>query len=125
MIIACTYENGEVFQHFGHTEQFKLYDVQDGKVVSARVVDNGGAGHEALTVYLKNLGVSKLICGGVGGGAIMALGRMGIETYPGNTGSCDEALDRLLAGEISSSTSSNCDHHSEERGHSCNGGCHH
>ncbi len=123
MIIATTYWNGEIFQHFGHTQQFKLYEIEDNKVVSSRVIDNGGAGHEALTVYLKNLGVSKLICGGVGGGAIMALGRMGIETYPGNSGDSDKVVEAFLAGNLASSTDPTCGHH--DGGHTCQGGCHH
>ena len=48
MKIAVTYENGQVFQHFGHTEQFKIYEAAEGKVVSARVVETGGSGHGAL-----------------------------------------------------------------------------
>ena len=32
MKIAVTYENGQVFQHFGHTEQFKIYEAAEGKV---------------------------------------------------------------------------------------------
>ena len=61
MMIASTYQDGQIFQHFGHTQQFKLYEIENGKVVSSRIVDNGGAGHEALTVYLRNLGVTKLM----------------------------------------------------------------
>ena len=48
MKIAVTYENGEIFQHFGRTEQFKLYDVEDNKVVSSEVVGTNGSGHGAL-----------------------------------------------------------------------------
>ena len=48
MKIAVTYENGNIFGHFGHTQQFKLYDVQDGKVVASLVVDTMGSGHGAL-----------------------------------------------------------------------------
>ena len=48
MKIAVTFENGEIFQHFGHTEQFKIYEVEDGKVVSAFVVDTNGSGHQLL-----------------------------------------------------------------------------
>ena len=48
MKIAVTYDNGQIFQHFGHTEQFKLYTVEDGKVVSSEVVDTNGSGHGAL-----------------------------------------------------------------------------
>ncbi len=46
MNIAVTYENGNVFQHFGHTEQFKIYSVDDGKVVGSSIVDTNGSGHE-------------------------------------------------------------------------------
>lgn len=69
MKIAVTYENGQVFQHFGHTEEFKVYDTEDKKILSSQVVGTGGSGHEALAVFLKNLGVKVLICGGIGGGA--------------------------------------------------------
>ena len=44
MKIAVTYDNGMVFQHFGHTEQFKVYDVEDGAVRASRVVDTNGSG---------------------------------------------------------------------------------
>ncbi len=52
MRIAVTYENGEIFQHFGHTEQFKVYDVENGKIMSAEVVDTNGSGHGALAGVL-------------------------------------------------------------------------
>ena len=57
MKIAVTYDNGDVFQHFGHTEQFKLYQVADGKIASAEVVSAAGSGHGALAGFLKGLGV--------------------------------------------------------------------
>ena len=53
MKIAVTYENGQVFQHFGHTEEFKVYDTEDKKILSSQVVGTGGSGHEALAVFLK------------------------------------------------------------------------
>lgn len=73
MKIAVTYENGEVFQHFGHTEQFKLYEVSGGKLLHTQVVDTNGSGHGALAGLLAQLGVDTLICGGIGGGAQAAL----------------------------------------------------
>ena len=73
MRIAVTYENGEIFQHFGHTEQFKVYDVENGKIVSSEVVDTNGSGHGALAGVLSALHVDALICGGIGGGAQAAL----------------------------------------------------
>ncbi len=97
MKIAVTYENGEVFQHFGHTEQFKLYETADGRVVSEKLIDAGGSGHEALADYLRGLSVDVLICGGIGGGAQMALREAGITLYGGNTGGADEAVKAFLA----------------------------
>ena len=64
MKIAVTYENGQVFQHFGHTAQFKIYEVQDGQVASSQVVDTNGSGHGALAGFLNAQGVDTLICGG-------------------------------------------------------------
>ena len=68
MKIAATYENGNIFQHFGHTEQFKVYDVEDGKIVSSEVIGTDGNGHGALAGVLGGLHVEALICGGIGGG---------------------------------------------------------
>lgn len=65
MKIAVTYENGEVFQHFGHTQQFKLYEVSGGKLLHTQVVDTNGSGHGALAGLLAQLGVDTLICGGI------------------------------------------------------------
>ena len=70
MKVAVTYENGEVFQHFGRTEQFKIYDVADGRVNSGIVIGTNGTGHGALAGFLKAEGVQALICGGIGGGAL-------------------------------------------------------
>ena len=84
MKIAVTYENGEIFQHFGHTEQFKIYDVDNGKVMSSQVVDTNGSGHGALAGFLKALNVDMLICGGIGGGAQAALAEAGIKLYGGS-----------------------------------------
>ncbi len=73
MKIAVTYENGQVYQHFGHTEQFKVYTVEEGKIVSSEVVGTNGQGHGALAQVLTSLQAEVLICGGIGGGAQAAL----------------------------------------------------
>ena len=67
MNIAVTYENGQVFQHFGHTQQFKVYQVEDGRVLSSRIEETGESGHGALAGFLKEHGVDTLLCGGIGG----------------------------------------------------------
>ena len=100
MRIAVTYEDGGIFQHFGHTSQFKLYDVEDGKVVRAAVVDTNGSGHGALATFLQAFQVDALICGGIGGGAINALTNAGIDLYPGIDGSADMAVMQLIAGVL-------------------------
>ena len=122
MKIAVTYENGQIFQHFGHTEQFKIYTVEDGKVVSAAVVDTNGSGHGALAGFLTEQNVTVLICGGIGGGAQMALAGAGIQLYGGVSGSCDEAVNALLANKLSFDPAVRCDHHDHEHGeegHNC------
>ena len=133
MKIAVTYDNGMVFQHFGHTEQFKIYDVADGAVTSTEVIGTDGSGHEALASFLKDRSVDVLICGGIGGGAEAALTEAGIEMCAGAAGSADEAVAAYLRGELVN-TGVNCDHHDEEHacgGHEdgeacggCAGGCH-
>ena len=75
MRIAVTYENGDIFQHFGHTKQFKLYDIEEGKIVKEQIVDTNGQGHGALSGFLTNAGVEALICGGIGGGGSLGRGR--------------------------------------------------
>ena len=119
MKIAFTYENGEIFQHFGHTETFKIYDIADGKVVSAEVVDTNGSGHGALAGFLVAHGVDTLICGGIGGGAQNALAQAGIRLFGGVSGNADEAVNALLAGNLGYNPNVHCDHHDHEAGHSC------
>ena len=126
MRIAVTYENGEVFQHFGHTESFKVYDIEDGKVTSAEVISSDGHGHSALAAVLNDNSVDVLICGGIGAGAQNALEMQGIELCAGASGSADAAVEAYLKGTLEN-TGANCDHHSEE--HACGeqgcgeGGC--
>ena len=122
MKIAVTYENEQVFQHFGHTEQFKIYTVEDGKIVHTSVVDTNGQGHGALSSFLKNLGVDVLICGGIGGGAQMALADAGIKLFGGVFGSCDAAVEAFLSGNLGYNPNVRCDHHDHEHSeghHAC------
>ena len=122
MKIAVTYENGQIFQHFGHTEQFKVYDVEDGKIVSKTIVDTNGQGHGALAGLLKTIGADVLICGSIGGGAQMALADEGIKLCGGVSGSCDAAVEAYLANNLGYDPNVKCDHHDHERGeggHDC------
>lgn len=116
MRIAVTYEKGNIFQHFGHTEEFKVYEVEGGSVVSSEIIGSNGSGHSALAGLLNDKGIDVLICGGIGGGAQAALAERGIELCAGASGNADEAVAAYLRGELVN-TGANCDHHGE--GHSC------
>ncbi len=129
MRIAVTYEDGEVFQHFGHTAQFKLYDAEDGKIVREQVIDTDGYGHGALAGFLKAAQTDVLICGGIGMGAQMALSDAGIRLYAGVQGSADEAAQAFLSGSLDYDPDARCDHH-DHQGGDCghehhDGGCGH
>lgn len=127
MKIAVTYENGAVFQHFGKTQTFKLYEVEDGKVIASEVIGTDGNGHEALADYLESKAVSVVICGGLGDGAQAALAAAGVEVISGAEGDADAAVEAFLRGELVS-RGVNCDHHDHDHGEGgcggdCGGGC--
>jgi len=121
MRIAVTYENGQIFQHFGRTEQFKIYNVQDGKVVSSEITGTNGSGHGALAGVLTALKADTLICGGIGGGAQAALEAAGIRLYGGVSGEADKAVEALLKGELNFNPDVHCGHHDHHHGedHAC------
>ena len=127
MKIAVTYESGQIFQHFGHTEQFKVYTVENGKITDSVVVDTNGQGHGALASFLRSLGADVLICGGIGGGAQMALAEAGIKLFGGVSGYCDAAVEAYLTNNLGYNPNVKCDHHDHEHNdgaHSCgNHGC--
>ena len=119
MRIATPYEQGEIFQHFGHTEQFKLYDVEDGRIIGEQVVDTNGSGHGALAGFLQAAKADALICGGIGMGAQMALSDAGIRLYAGVQGAADAAAKALAEGNLEYDPEARCDHH----GHHHDGDC--
>ena len=116
MKIAVTYENGEIFGHFGHTKQFKVYETENGKILSSKVVATNGSGHGALAGMLSALGIDVLICGGIGGGAQMALAQAGIKLFGGVQGDADKAVEAYLNDALSYDPDAKCDHHDHEHG---------
>lgn len=130
MKIAATYDNGNIFQHFGRTEYFKIYSIENNQIVSSEIISSNGTGHGALAGLLADRAVDVLICGGIGGGAQAALEEAGVEMCAGANGDADQAVEAYLKGELIS-TGANCDHHhgeehscsDHEEGHSCGGNC--
>ena len=124
MKIGVTYENGQIFQHFGHTEKFKIYEVEEGKVVSTTVVDTNGSGHGALAGFLLENEVEVLICGGIGMGAQVALSQVGIPLFGGVSGDADAAVEALLKEELVFNPNVTCSHHGEHHHHEGECGSH-
>lgn len=120
MRIAVTYENGEVFQHFGHSKQFKIYDFSaDNKIVATSVISTNGSGHGALAGFLQALQVDTLICGGIGGGAKTALENAGIQLFGGVIGDADNAVKAFLSGILTFNPDVKCNHHDHGEAHTC------
>ena len=133
MKIAVTYENGEIFGHFGHTKQFKVYETENGKILSSKVIDTNGSGHGALADMLSALNIDVLICGGIGGGAQMALSNAGIKLFGGVQGNADKAVEAYLNDALQYDPDAKCDHHDHDHEHGeghtcgehgCGGNCH-
>ena len=130
MRIAIPYENGNIFQHFGHTAHFAFYDVADGAIAAKVVLPTLGSGHGALAGFLKTAHVDVLICGGIGGGAQEALKQAGIQLYGGVQGNADDAVNALIANQLNYDPNARCDHHDHDHDHNCSdhhcgGNCHH
>lgn len=123
MRIAVTFEDGKIFQHFGKTQDFRIYDADNGAITHAQTIGTGGKGHGMLAGFLKSEGVDVLICGGIGEGAQNALNEAGIKFYAGVSGSADDAVKSFLAGKLAFNPSPVCDHHEHEHHHE--GGCNH
>ena len=119
MKIAVPYENGMVFQHFGHTAEFKFYEVENGQVTASEVVSTNGQGHGALVGFLAQHNANVVFCGGIGPGAQNALAQTGIQLFGGISGPADAAVADYLAGKLRFDSNAHCDHHDHGEGHHC------
>ncbi|MCI2111815.1 MAG: DUF134 domain-containing protein [Bacilli bacterium] len=115
MKVAVSFDDGKVFQHFGQTSSFKLYEVKEGAVVSSSVEPTNGVSHHELIQWLRDKGVDTLICGGIGGGAIRLLKKSGITCMAGVEGSAEEAVAKLLKNELECVCEPTCHCHDEKR----------
>lgn len=100
MKIALPVKNDAIFQHFGMAPNFKIYEVQDGHIVSTETIAASGHGHAAVVNLLVKNAVDCVICGGLGPGAVKSLAQANIALYAGNEGDCDIAIAALIAGRF-------------------------
>ena len=119
MKIAVTYDNGEVFQHFGHTEQFKIYEIENDKVINEEIIDTNGTGHGLLGELLISRGVNALICGGLGSGARNILEENNIKVYPGVVGNVDKVIEDFINDRLNYDENKKCDHPDTNRPQDC------
>ena len=119
MKIAVTYENNEVFQHFGRCENFKVFEIENNEIKNAQVINSNGTGHGALAGFLANLGVEILICGGIGLGARNALASVNIQVYPGTNGNVDDIIQDFIKGNLDFDPNTQCHHHDHDHDHNC------
>ena len=122
MKIAVPYENGQIFQHFGHTERFKVYTAENGRITGSEIMESNGSGHGALAGLLAARQIDVLICGGIGGGAQAALAAAGIRLFGGVKGDADTAAARFVSGALDYDPNVKCDHHEHahgSEGHAC------
>lgn len=125
MIIATTYDNGKIYQHFGKATAFKLYEVENSVIKNCEIVEPASTGHSEVANFLAAHNVSLVICGGLGEHAAVALEQVGITIVSGAEGNADEAVAAFLCGELETA-GVNCDHHGHEHSHDdgdCGCGC--
>lgn len=119
MRYAITYENKQVFQHFGKCPSFLIVDMQDGKILNQEILSSNGAGHGALCARLVEAQVDTLVCGGIGQGARDTLQAANIQLISGAKGHTDIILNKLSKQTLFDDPSGRCDHHHEGEEHDC------
>lgn len=119
MIIAVTYNNGEVDGHFGHAELFRLYTTDEAKILSSEALVPQSAGHSYMAGLMKEHQVEAVICTSMGVHAKEALQEAGIDVVIGVTGNADEAVEAYLKGELISEAPGECCHGGDEGGCGC------
>lgn len=125
MKIATTYNNGSIEQHFGQTQEFKIYTIENGQITNAEVKSTQGFAHGTLVNLLTINEVNTLICGGLGGGARTAMAQAGIQLLPGVSGNADDAVKAFINNSLNYDPDVTCSggQHSGGENHSHGDSC--
>lgn len=110
MKIAVASENEMVTEHFGHCENFNIFEVENNQIIKSESIPNPGHRPGFLPNFLNDRGVKVIISGGMGGGAIDIFNEKGIEVITGATGNAQVAAEQYLQGNLKS-TGSVCHEH--------------
>ncbi|WP_334308253.1 NifB/NifX family molybdenum-iron cluster-binding protein [Anaerocolumna sp.] len=121
-IAVATDENHNVFQHFGKTQAFTIYELEGKDLKSKNTLSSNGAGHSELVTLLSENNIDVVICGGVGLHAMEGLMEAGMLVIPGAQGDVDVVTASYLDGSLQASEGPTCDHHDHENE---NHVCHH
>ena len=116
MKIAVACMGTQVGGHFGHCENFRIYDTADGKICAEESIPNPGHRPGFLPNFLGDMGVEVIIAGGMGGGAVEIFNERRIEVIVGVQGDAREAVEQYLKGQLQS-TGSIC--HEHQHGGEC------
>nr|WP_317325846.1 NifB/NifX family molybdenum-iron cluster-binding protein [uncultured Flavonifractor sp.] len=110
MKIAVSCNGTQIWAHFGHCENFMIYDADNGAITSEQSVPNPGHRPGFLPNFLADQGVNVIISGGMGGGAVDIFNERGVEVVLGAQGDAKTAVEAYLRGELKS-TGSICHEH--------------
>ena len=102
MRIAIPVKNENIYQHFGMASTFKVYDIEEKRVVNTFFIESAGTGHGAKVGPLVDNQVDCVICGGIGEGAVGQLSGAGIFLIAGVSGDADEAVEAALSHSLKS-----------------------
>lgn len=110
MKIAVASEGNRITEHFGHCENFNIFEVEDNRIIRKESIPNPGHKPGFLPNYLKDLGIDVIVSGGMGGGAIEIFNERGVEVITGAVGDAEEAARQYINGNLAS-TDSICNDH--------------
>lgn len=103
MKIAVASEGTTVAGHFGHCQNFNIYETEGQTITKEESIANPGHRPGFLPNYLNDLGVKVIIAGGIGGGAIDIFQEKNIEVVSGAAGDTKAAVQAYINGELKSS----------------------
>lgn len=111
--------NNQIDGHFGHADNFRIYEIADKKIINTIDVQSSGCGCKSnIAGVLGTHGVKTILVGGIGEGAIHVLGNVGIEVIRGCSGNAEDAIQQFLDGKLSDNGSV-CQEHQHHHGQ-CN-----